>query len=175
MNSAIEQYRQLRSLTEKSSLGLGQLHADNVVCTAGCCNCCINLSVFPVEFYSILETLKAKNVKSLNFDKNLSCGFLENSLCSIYDVRPLICMTHGLPIVFINDDPEEPEYNVSFCEKNFTCTNLDAMEFHGDNTLNIDDLNSQLSQINYLFIEQQKEMNFDMLDRIELRKLLEFL
>lgn len=175
MNDAIKQYRQLRSLAEKSSLELSQLHTDNIVCAAGCSNCCVNLSVFPVEFYSILETLKANNVKTLSFDDKLSCGFLKDSLCSIYNVRPLICMTHGLPIVFRNDESEEPEYSVSFCEKNFTNADLNTMEFNRDNTFNIDDLNAQLSQINYHFIQQNKENVFDLKERIELRRLLDFL
>lgn len=84
-------------------------------------------------------------------------------------------MSHGIPIVFLNDEFEELEYSVSFCEKNFTNTDLDAMKFNGNNTLNIDELNSELSQINCDFVDECKEKGLEMPERIELRRLLDFL
>ncbi len=84
-------------------------------------------------------------------------------------------MSHGIPIVFLNDELEELQYSVSFCEKNFTHADLDEIEFDSSNTLNIDELNSELSQINCDFVNKRKEEGLDTPERIELRRLLDFL
>lgn len=170
--NAIEQYRQLRSLADDISESLTAIHGENIVCRKGCCGCCVNLSVFPVEFNSILDELRSDGVEKLEFDESASCGFLKDGLCSIYKYRPLICRTHGLPIAFLDDEADPPAYSVSFCDENFTSADPEDMAFGPDNTLNIDDLNSSLYSANLAYIEAAADDSLNPSTRIELKELV---
>ncbi|HOL89027.1 MAG TPA: YkgJ family cysteine cluster protein, partial [Anaerohalosphaeraceae bacterium] len=113
---AVEDYRRLREEADAIAARLTEVHGSQIVCRAGCTDCCQNLSVWPVEFYAVLEDLRAAGCSHLVFDESASCGFLKDGLCQIYPFRPLICRTHGLPIAF---EIETAEIAVSFCPKNF--------------------------------------------------------
>lgn len=144
-----------------------------ITCYEGCSHCCTNLTVFPVEFYAIKERLSQKEINDIRFDPDARCGFLKKDLCQIYPLRPVICRTHGLPIIFLNDDSNEPGYNLSFCERNFPDTPWDQLEFDDQNTLNIDQLNTTLFQLNQQFIQKHPELNHSETDRIPLKALLD--
>jgi len=155
--TAIERYRQLREQISSGKVrSLEQMHCTHLTCRPGCHECCVNLTVFPVEFYAILDDLRLAGVTKLDFDREASCGYLKDGLCTIYQVRPMICRTHGLPIAFLNMDADEPEMSVSFCPKNF----IDADEsiFSEETTLNIDELNYQLYEANLRFIEENPQL-----------------
>ena len=175
MSNAIEQYRQLIGKIDAVAQKLTSIHADHITCAQQCCSCCTNISVWPVEFYSILDQLRQAGITNLTFDENATCGFLKDNLCQLYQFRPIICRTHGLPIVFRNDDTDPPEYSVSFCEKNFTAIDPQSFEFNSENTLNIDDLNYELCTINQAFIDEHPEKQFTEKTRIELRELINHL
>lgn len=146
-----------------------QLHCAHLKCQRGCHDCCTNLSVFPVEFYAILEELRAAGVTQISFDESAACGFLKDGLCTIYAARPMICRTHGLPIAFVNMDAEEPEMSVSFCPKNFS--EAEDVEFGEESTLNIDELNLRLCEANLQFVEEHAEYGLQPDTRIALAEL----
>ena len=172
MTQAINTYYQLRDEVDRKAAELASVHAERMHCVKGCCSCCQNLSVWPVEFYSIFDELKGVGIKpELNDDK--ACGFLKDGLCSIYPFRPLICRTHGLPLAYWHDETDPPGYGVMFCEKNFQ--NADKIDFGPDNTLNMDEVNEKLARINIAFVEEEKEPSFEPTHRIELRRLLDYL
>ena len=153
---------------------LEAIHGTQIICRKGCQDCCRNLTVWPVEFYAIVEELKTAGHRRLEFDSEAPCGFLKEGLCQIYPVRPLICRTHGLPVVFRNEQKEPPEMSVSFCEKNFTDWARDGICFGPENTLNIDDLNQELCRIHMAFLDESEE-KLEPHIRIELKDLLKFL
>ncbi|MEJ2637515.1 MAG: YkgJ family cysteine cluster protein [Calditrichia bacterium] len=70
-------------------------HDDEMQCGAGCCSCCILESVTPLEAWIIRDYLQENEVKA-NRGNNGRCIFLNDCRCGIYEVRPLICRTHGL-------------------------------------------------------------------------------
>ncbi|MHC5083960.1 MAG: YkgJ family cysteine cluster protein, partial [Planctomycetota bacterium] len=117
MIQAIEQYRQLRDEVDAKAETLSGVHADQMRCAKGCFGCCLDLSVWPVEFYSILDEMKAAGWKKPEFDEAAGCGFLTDGLCAIYPFRPIICRTHGLPLVYWHDETDPPGWGVMFCEK----------------------------------------------------------
>ncbi|MCK4997909.1 MAG: YkgJ family cysteine cluster protein [Anaerohalosphaera sp.] len=172
MTTAIQRYRQLTREIDALANNLTGIHNDHILCAQRCCRCCIDLSVWPVEFYSILDQLRQAGITNLSFDTKASCGFLADSLCQLYQFRPLICRTHGLPIVFLNDDTNPPEYSVSFCDDNFTAIEPEKYEFNSANTLNIDDLNAKLYNINLAFLEEFPDKQLTDKTRIELRELI---
>lgn len=169
---AIEEYFRLRARIDKRIGRIRILHGKDITCSKGCSSCCINLTVFPVEFYAILQDLKDKRAKSGNISFNestTSCGFLdEERLCRIYSSRPIICRTHGLPILFLNDSAREPEWEVSFCECNFQ--GKSQLEFDEKSLLDIEEINLQLESINKTFL-QSCNNDYDGIRRIPLKRL----
>ena len=170
MNQSIKDYRRLRDEVDGISERVSEIHSDRMCCAKGCCHCCQNLSVWPVEFYSILDEIRAFEWKVPAFNEQAACGFLHEGLCAIYPFRPMICRTHGLPLVYWHDETDPPGWGVMFCEKNFT--ESDDIEFTPENVINMDEVNEKLARANVAFIEERKDLPFKIDTRLEL-KLLE--
>ena len=171
MGSAIERYRELRRATDGVVATLEQLHCRHMACKAGCHQCCVNLTVFPVEYYAILEELGSRGVKEMALDERAACAFLGAGLCTIYRFRPMICRTHGLPVAFVNEEADEAERSVSFCPLNFTQAEDEELAFGPASTLDVDGLNRELYAANEQFIEEHPELHLAPGDRIPLRRL----
>ncbi len=171
-NIFFERYRELRNEIEASSGKLAKEHSVHMKCKKGCDLCCMDYSIFPIEFHFIVNEL---NKKQLNFSMQDDsetdvCAFLKNHACSIYEQRPIICRTHGLPLLFMNDDTE---WELSVCDLNFT--EFDFQEFTLDNTFSQDKYNSKLFMLNKNFITQFEPIQYKETDLIPIRNLLKYL
>lgn len=98
-------------------------------CRAGCDQCChVRLSVFQIEAARISRALS----ELARFDPDLrsqirrqaddpehgqSCPMLVDGTCAIYEDRPLICRSHGLPVA---TEDEAGNVEISGCPLNFT-------------------------------------------------------
>ena len=174
MIQAIDIYYRLRDEVQQQVVALSKQHGDWIHCQKGCSSCCLKLTVWPVEFYAILNEMKAVNWPKPVEDNQRACGYLdEHGACQMYPFRPIICRTHGLPLAYWQDDNDPPGYGVSFCEKNFDAAH--DIRFDSENTLNMDEVNEKLARINIVFLEEHKELNLKPTDRIELKQLLEYL
>lgn len=104
---------------------------DSFACRAGCEQCCHQrLSVFEVEAAPIREALaqleqrdperRARVRAQARDPEDPRCALLVDGHCSIYEQRPLICRSHGLPVAL--PDPADPEgpLRVDHCPLNFT-------------------------------------------------------
>lgn len=163
-------YRKLVAEIDTCIFKLENQHRGQVRCSPGCSDCCVNLTVFRVEFDSILHTLKDE-LHDLNFRYDLPCGFLKHNLCTIYRCRPLICRTHGLPILYRDDNSK---WQVDFCDKNFKTPG--NYIFNADNTLNIEQLNLQLYMINQdycLAHSNDPDQRIDLCNLVSKRKMFE--
>lgn len=152
--SAIEKYFELRERTDAQIRNIRAEYEKDIVCSAGCSSCCVNLTVSPIEFYAVLEDLKNNGVtpENLFFDESAECGFLDKEhLCRIYISRPIICRTHGLPILFLNDSPDNPEWEVSFCEHNFQANS--RLELREEFLVDVEEINLELDRINKEFTQ----------------------
>jgi Fe-S-cluster containining protein len=138
-------------------------YSSDIACRMGCDSCCILESVFPVEAYVIYESIRSGEVKPEIMSKNHpgKCVFLKQGSCSIYNVRPVICRTHGYP-VFIDG-------KVDFCPENFNGRNSIDSEY----ILSLDNLNSALASINLIFYGENSD-DFFKRERIPLKELAEF-
>lgn len=147
-----KRYLDLVSRVDVQSTSLKELHGRDITCRPGCTSCCRNLSVFPVEFHAIKQamTRAGMGTGTLTFDPSARCGFLHGGLCRIYRFRPIICRTHGLPILFLDEASGEFTWEVSFCELNFE--GHERIEFTDDTLLNIEEINEELSRTNHDFI-----------------------
>ena len=116
----------------------------------------------------ILNELKKKTIEpEIGQDSpNEICVFLKNSSCTIYQQRPIMCRTHGLPLVYANDNGE---FELSACEFNFTDFDFDG--FTQENTLPQDKYNSKLFLLNRKFIAGFQDKKYGELDLIPLKEL----
>lgn len=113
MNKIQELYQKLRSFEEQLSAEF----KNKLECKNLCSRCCyVDLSVFEVEANNIKEwysslppeqkheltniwkTIPQTETKNFHGEKALSCVFLKNESCTIYEARPLICRTQGLAL-----------------------------------------------------------------------------
>ena len=161
------EYFALSKLIDKHVGELENIHQNHLKCKNGCDSCCMNYSIFPVEYYSILEKLKNEPADWIQkIPENGKCIFLNNHSCDIYEHRPIICRTHGLPLLYANN---EGEWELSACELNFTEYNFE--DFTAENTFPQDTYNSKLFMLNQQFIENFSAKKFNRFDLIPLSQL----
>lgn len=173
ISEAIIGYRILRDEVDRIAADVERMHSTRIACKKGCCNCCINLSVWPVEFYSILDELRRDDDRKAAFNEAASCGYLCEDECIIYPYRPIICRTHGLPLVYWHEEINPPGYGVMFCRKNFN--ESENVEFSSGNTVCMDEINSRLARLNLEFISQLDDASLTPETRLELKQLVSYL
>ncbi|GAB1453117.1 hypothetical protein MASR2M47_31730 [Draconibacterium sp.] len=167
-NKYFEKYINLVNEIEQHTDILETTHNKHMLCKKGCDLCCIDFSIFPVEYHFILNEIEKENAK-LDLEgksKGNTCAFLKNHSCTIYNHRPIMCRTHGFPLIYTNDDDE---YELSACELNFTEFNFE--NFTMENTLPQDKFNSKLFLLNRAFIAEFTENKYSETDLIPLKEL----
>lgn len=148
----LDSYLQLRGKVDALCRQIESAHAEVISCQAGCDSCCQALTLFPVEAYALARAVAAQpepirqrlRARAGEAADTGSCPLLEGGRCLLYDDRPIICRTHGLPILL-----REPQGNrVDFCPLNFVgCDSLS-----GNSLIDLDRLNQLLAAINHDFV-----------------------
>jgi uncharacterized protein len=173
MNNQIEnsyhKFRLLRNKVDKTCNKLHLLHHDFTSCKKGCDECCMNFSLLPVEFHSILKSIKGQEITIQLSGDNDSCPFLLDHSCQIYEFRPIICRSHGLPILTMDEEGEN--WELSFCPLNFKENDDDY--FTPKSCYQQDVFNSKLYLLNQEFINCFEEEKFNDTDMLDLRMLAE--
>jgi hypothetical protein len=104
-------------------------------CAEGCHDCCApGLSVTTVEGEAIADFVEratpAQHARLREALRNAAgdrCAALDaRGACAIYEARPLVCRSHGLPLRIAG--PERRLPLVDACPKNFVGRDLDAIE-----------------------------------------------
>jgi Fe-S-cluster containining protein len=154
-------YRQLVEQVDRLAARLASRYARHLACRAGCSGCCHHhLSVFPVEADAVRDAVdalppeiravverQAREVTNREADDQpVACPLLVEHRCSIYEARPLICRTQGLPLL-IQIEGGDGEAEVDFCPLNFTAPEAtdDLDEGH---LVPLDELNLKLALVN---------------------------
>lgn len=165
MSFNFDQYRQFIKRVDERCNELAAEHQAHMQCRKGCDLCCMNYRIFPVEYFSMKQALESKPV-STRESVDCGCVFLKDHVCQIYEHRPVICRTHGLPLLFLNDE----QWELSTCELNFT--EFDDEDFSEENTFAQDRLNSELFMLNKRFVEENNlpYSEFDLLDMKDLHQ-----
>src|SRR5712691_8599990 len=118
-------YRQLLEQVDKWTAEMVQRYKSHLACRKGCDLCCQRkFSVTAVEAYNIARAfreLPPATRRKVRKEKS-SCAFLVGGACSVYEARPVICRTYGLPSLHRN---EKSEAAISWCELNFTNVRVD--------------------------------------------------
>lgn len=91
-------------------------------CKAGCDRCChVDLTVFDLEAAPIREALSAlpddiREAVRSQASQSEHCAMLLRGRCAVYEQRPMICRSHGAPLLV----ESEGEAHVENCVLNFT-------------------------------------------------------
>jgi uncharacterized protein len=118
-------------------------------CRPGCSDCCIAFSVLPLEAAILREAFSRKHgpLPAL-FPENRCVFLLENDLCNLYDLRPILCRTQGMALAYLDEESQTIE--VSACPLNFSGT----FSFEQDDLLFMDDFNDRLAALNLQYCRQ---------------------
>jgi hypothetical protein len=94
----------LRADVARETRRLHLLHAERIQCRRGCSSCCVDgLSVFEVEAQNIRDH-HAELIATGTPHAEGACAFLdERGACRIYEERPYVCRTQGLPLRWIEE------------------------------------------------------------------------
>lgn len=148
---AIRNYRNLVAKVDEFSHRITAEYGHVIYCRKGCDNCCRHISIFPVEAFSLAMALRQTSSAESSHIRELAhsappdiCPLLDNGACLLYQARPIICRTHGIPLLMADDR----EKTLDFCPKNF----IGISSFPSTAILNLDLLNSTFSAINRIFL-----------------------
>lgn len=164
MGKHLEEYKALRDEIDARCGDLWKQHNSNMKCASGCSSCCQAFKILPIEHEYIQEKIKDLDFEINENIKKGECKYLVDNKCSIYDHRPIICRTHGFPLVRLNEELEE--YEVSFCHLNFKGVSLE--KFNSNNVFFEDTFNSKLFKLNKEYLDSQKESMYDQGQLLEL-------
>jgi Fe-S-cluster containining protein len=126
-----------------------------------------------VEAYIIEQELltlpmqKIKQIKKLCKDDDETCIFLIKNRCMIYPVRPIICRTYGLPILY----HEAERAFVDYCRLNFTQLPTDY-EFEEQAILDLNTFYTELIQIDKKFVQHISGQSWHPNNRKSLKNIL---
>jgi len=149
----LNNYRALLLRVDEICSGTATRLEAQISCRPGCDACCRHLSIFAVEAAALhlaLCRLPAQDadfirLKAAASSPDAPCPLLQDGLCLLYQVRPIICRTHGLPILVQRDGAS----GIDFCPENFR----DAASLPGSAVIDLERLNATLAAINALFIQ----------------------
>jgi Fe-S-cluster containining protein len=164
-------YLKLRDEVDNLCNKLHKIHKKYTNCKLDCDECCMNFRLLPVEFHSILWSVKEFETGINNDPNPESCPFLLNHSCSIYQTRPIICRSHGLPI--LDMDSEGEDWELSFCPLNFKTASDEY--FTHKNCYSQDSINSKLYLLNLEFIGTFDEIKYERDEMIDLSRFRELL
>ncbi len=129
--------------------------ARQISCHAGCSGCCQHITLAWVEAMALATALtklpaataEAIRLQAQSAKADGSCPLLLDNRCALYANRPIICRTHGLPI--LTTDSHELQ-TIDFCPKNFQ----NSETLPGSAVVDLNRLNTLLDAVNRLFIAE---------------------
>lgn len=100
LNALADLYREV----DRKALELRGLHTGRLRCTQGCSTCCVDgITVFEVEA-GYIEHHAGDLIKTAEPHPEGACAFLdEGGACRIYQYRPYVCRTQGLPLRWMEE------------------------------------------------------------------------
>ena len=150
----LRNYRQLVARVDELCAHIEEDFREGIVCHRGCDGCCRHLSLFPVEAAALAAALAEAPVplaaeireRARVAAEDGPCPLLKDGACLLYSARPLICRTHGLPLLGRRDG----ERFIDYCPLNFQ-----GMEsLPASAVIDLETLNATLAAVNRLFVKE---------------------
>lgn len=128
-----ESYRQLCDKVDDFFTRVETRHRDQIQCDRGCYDCCdVRLTVTAVEAAAVraawqrLSDERRADVRATWREDASACAALDrDGRCAVYQGRPLVCRSHGVPIRLV-DHRSLPV--IQACHRNFTAAGPDAAD-----------------------------------------------
>jgi Fe-S-cluster containining protein len=154
MPEPLANYRNLIARIDSLCSGITAALGDQITCSAGCSSCCTSITIFPVEAAAMREALdalpeeQAAAIKAhvASHADGERCPLLHQHRCQLYEVRPIICRTHGLPITYTSEGTRFSDC----CPLNLS----DGHTLSGANVVDLDKLNTLLAAVNSIYLTQ---------------------
>ena len=147
INKCLTNYHDLLTRVDRLLDGIQRRYPGHIVCHRGCGCGCRNLSVFPVEALSLVNAIRdlsaetdAKIRQRAAAASFWDCPLLEDRACSMYAFRPVICRTHGFPLL----THYKGQPSIGYCPKNFK----DMSSIPEDARIDLDNINRTLRAMN---------------------------
>jgi len=104
----METLENLYAEVDNTTLPLIEIHANRLQCKAGCFDCCADdITVFRIEAAHIESHYPDLLQNGIPHPKG-RCAFLdETGRCRIYEHRPYVCRTQGLPLRWLTEESLE--------------------------------------------------------------------
>ncbi|KAB0665703.1 YkgJ family cysteine cluster protein [Oryzomonas japonica] len=159
MDDLLHNYRQLIARIDALCRGIVDALGEQITCSEGCSDCCTSINLFPVEAASLaaaLEALPEEEAEEIRryvaeHAEDERCPLLRNHRCLLYAARPVVCRTHGLPIIYGTGQ----ERRIDYCPLNLT----ESESLPGSVIIDLDNLNSLLVAVNALFLSQSDSLD----------------
>jgi hypothetical protein len=154
MKNLLDNYRQVIARVDDLCRGIEAALQGQINCAEGCGSCCTAITLFPVEAAALRAAVDALPEAEASAIRDHvrehaggeRCPLLSHERCLLYDARPIICRTHGLPILYTDG----PERRIDCCPRN-----LEGCEaLSGSTVIDLDRLNVLLAAVNSLFRSQ---------------------
>ncbi len=154
MSSPLDNYRSLIEKVDSLCNGIRQALGDQITCSEGCSGCCTAITVFPVEAAALREAQNALDPAAADMVRRHvadhadgeRCPLLSHHRCLLYHARPIICRTHGLPILYSSDNGR----TLDCCPHNLP----ERESLTGAAIIDLDRLNTLLTAVNALYLSQ---------------------
>lgn len=138
-------YLQLRSRVDRFVESVTARYSEQIACRPGCASCCVGgLTMVMVEAVALGQFLGVHPERVYlqagqpPLQEEGGCALLdEDGRCRAYGVRPLICRTQGMPLLYPDRD------GISTCELNFV-----GLEPHGSAIFDMENLETALFAAN---------------------------
>ena len=178
-----ELYQQLITAVDDLTAQLSERYKTHLQCGAGCSGCCHHhLSVFAVEAAALQDAIQALPEATRNClrqqaqdikeqearGETVACPMLVDNLCSVYEARPLICRTQGLPLLYEADDGAQ---EIDFCPLNFDSDEAIA-ELSDEYLVPLDLLNLKLAMANVSYCREQQSSDEQSHQRIKMAEVI---
>jgi uncharacterized protein len=107
----LEWIERFHAAVDEVAKPIADRHGERLRCRAGCHSCCTDdITVFEVE----ADRIVARHQELLEHGEphaEGACAFLDTEgRCRIYEERPYVCRTQGLPLRWIEDDDDDGPY-----------------------------------------------------------------
>ena len=102
------------------------------------------IETLPTPIRARVEEQAREVINHETQDEPVACPLLVNDRCSIYESRPLICRTQGLPLLI---EAEDGGQEVDFCSLNFTEAGA-VDDLDEDHLVPLEALNLRLALLN---------------------------
>ncbi|MBR5704829.1 MAG: YkgJ family cysteine cluster protein [Deltaproteobacteria bacterium] len=145
-------YRALLAQLDAFGTRIRVRYGNQMRCRRGCADCCQHLSLSSVEGVFIRQALRVlpphEREDLLHHAAHSGedvCPLLQEDICLLYAARPVICRTHGLPLLYRTEDGPQ----VSCCPHNLAAFSAESLP--GTDVLNMEVVNTTLAAIDVVF------------------------